>query len=245
LLLRAVDTFYPRLASLLQEFQFIPGWRPDNLMISLAAPQGSIGPHIDRYDVFLLQAQGRKRWQISQQADIALLPGLQHWVLANFQPQQEWILEAGDMLYLPPSVAHYGVDLDGGQTYSIGFRSDSAVDTSLAMQAGDTDYWHGRYLSETGAACRPLSPPLCREEWRRRWRGGTVLQPQTRFFYQREADGGVVVFAQGQAFPLPPNCAALAFLLNGQFGRENWPGEAGLDELWAWTNRGMLAFIPS
>src|SRR5258706_882752 len=94
---------------LLAQFDFIPHARIDDVMVSYAVPGGSVGPHVDSYDVFLLQGHGRRRWQISAQKDHAFVPGLDLKILERFAPDEEWVLEAGDMLYLPPGVAHHGV----------------------------------------------------------------------------------------------------------------------------------------
>lgn len=124
LLVQEVNRHVPEIADLLDRFNFVPSWRLDDLMISYAAPQGSVGPHVDNYDVFLLQAQGLKRWQISYQVG-ELMPNLDLRLLQNFRPEENWVLEPGDMLYLPPNIAHYGVALDDSLTFSIGFLAPS------------------------------------------------------------------------------------------------------------------------
>lgn len=128
LLVQDVEKHYPPLLKLIQRFAFIPRWRIDDLMASVAAPGGSVGPHVDQYDVFLLQAQGRRRWQISSTFNVTLLPDCELNVLNSFEPEQEWVVEPGDMLYLPPGVAHHGVALDACMTWSIGMRAPSAAD---------------------------------------------------------------------------------------------------------------------
>src|SRR3954469_4493369 len=110
---------------LLQRFDFIPHARMDDVMVSYAVPGGTVGPHVDSYDVFLLQGRGTRRWQVSRQRDYAFVPGLPLKILQRFEPDREWILEAGDMLYLPPGVAHYGVAESECLTWSIGFRAPS------------------------------------------------------------------------------------------------------------------------
>jgi 50S ribosomal protein L16 3-hydroxylase len=112
----------------MQVFGFIPNWRLDDLMISYASSGGSVGPHTDQYDVFLLQVEGRRRWQIARCFDPALLENCPLNILRQFTPEQEWILEPGDMLYLPPNVAHHGVALEPGMTYSVGSRAPSGAD---------------------------------------------------------------------------------------------------------------------
>ncbi len=127
LLIQGMDIHVPAVHALLQQFRFVPDARLDDVMISLAGQQGGVGPHFDSYDVFLLQAAGRRRWQISKQKDLALVDDAPLKILQNFKADQEFILEPGDMLYLPPRYAHDGVALDAGcQTYSIGFRAPKA-----------------------------------------------------------------------------------------------------------------------
>jgi 50S ribosomal protein L16 3-hydroxylase len=123
LLVQDVDKWVPEVASLLTALRWLPDWRIDDIMISFAAPGGSVGPHTDQYDVFLLQAQGRRRWQLAEQFDPALLPDVDLKILQSFTPEQEHVCQPGDVLYLPPGVAHYGLALDACMTYSIGFRA--------------------------------------------------------------------------------------------------------------------------
>ena len=126
LLLQGADTLHPAAKTVLSWFRFIPDVRLDDLMISLAGPGGGVGPHVDSYDVFLIQMSGRRHWKISTQTDLSLKPNLPLKILAQFKPTQDWVLEPGDMLYLPPHVAHEGVSLDAGcQTWSVGFRAAS------------------------------------------------------------------------------------------------------------------------
>lgn len=123
LLVQDVDKWLPEVASLLTPLRWLPDWRIDDIMISFAAPGGSVGPHTDQYDVFLLQAQGRRRWQLAEQFDPTLLPNVDLKILKTFVPEQEHVCEPGDILYLPPGVAHYGLALDACMTFSIGFRA--------------------------------------------------------------------------------------------------------------------------
>ena len=124
LLVHDTDKQLPELADFLTHFQFIPNWRIDDLMISYAPDGGSVGPHVDAYDVFLLQVQGRRRWSISRKPQApAIKPGLELKQVRAFKPQHTWILEPGDMLYLPPGVAHHGVAVGNCMTFSIGFRA--------------------------------------------------------------------------------------------------------------------------
>jgi len=132
LLVQGVDMHDANAHALLRQFRFVPDARLDDLMISFATAGGGVGPHFDSYDVFLLQASGRRRWKIGQQKDLSLQQGVPLKILQNFEPDEEFVLEAGDMLYLPPRYAHDGVaeaavGPDGKaadcMTYSIGFRA--------------------------------------------------------------------------------------------------------------------------
>ena len=127
LLVQSVNHYLPEASSLLQQFNFIPHARLDDLMVSYAPDGGGVGPHFDSYDVFLLQGQGKRLWRISAQSDLTLVDGAPLRILKNFDTVQEWLLEAGDMLYLPPHLAHWGIAVsDNGKdcmTYSIGFRA--------------------------------------------------------------------------------------------------------------------------
>lgn len=126
LLVQGVDQVLPEGKALLQQFSFIPQARLDDLMISFAPKGGGVGPHFDSYDVFLLQGLGHKRWQVSRQRDRRLVPDAPLRILQHFRGEEEWTVGAGDLLYLPPKYAHYGVALDDCLTYSIGFRAPSA-----------------------------------------------------------------------------------------------------------------------
>lgn len=141
LLVQGVDLHESAGHELLQQFRFVPDARLDDLMISFATPGGGVGPHFDSYDVFLFQASGRRRWKIGLQKDFTLQQGVPLKILQNFQTDEEFVLEAGDMLYLPPRYAHDGIaEASAGptgkpadcMTYSIGFRSP--VQTELASE---------------------------------------------------------------------------------------------------------------
>ena len=123
LLVQGVNLHNPAADALLREFNFLPDTRLDDLMISYANDGGGVGPHFDSYDVFLLQAHGQRRWQISAQSDLTLVDGMPLKILKNFTAEDEFILNPGDMLYLPPHYAHDGVAIGECMTYSIGFRA--------------------------------------------------------------------------------------------------------------------------
>lgn len=144
LLVQAVDHYVPEVASLLEHFSFLPRWRLDDIMISYAPPGGSVGPHVDQYDVFLLQASGERHWQLGGKvADNApIIPGIDLRILKTFEvnAEHDWVLEPGDMLYLPPGWSHNGVSQsDDCMTISVGFRAPSADEaiTSFADYLGE------------------------------------------------------------------------------------------------------------
>lgn len=138
LLVQSVDQFVPEVRELLDYFNFLPSWRLDDIMISYAVPGGSVGPHYDNYDVFLLQVEGHRRWKIGQQCttESPILPHDDLRILSEFDTCEEYLLAPGDMLYLPPGVAHHGIAEDNCITWSVGFRAPSHQDILLHF----TDY---------------------------------------------------------------------------------------------------------
>lgn len=162
LLVQGVNLNNAAADALLRQFRFIPDARLDDLMISVAGDGGGVGPHFDSYDVFLLQAQGQRKWSISAQKDLSLVEGLPLKILSRFKPTEEFILEPGDMLYLPPHYAHDGVAIGDCQTYSIGFRSPSYQELGeafLQFMADSIDL-PGRYADpELAPAKNPAEIP--------------------------------------------------------------------------------------
>ena len=131
LLIQAADQLIPEVTELLENFRFIPSWRLDDIMISYAAKGGSVGPHYDQYDVFLLQAGGQRHWQVGPKYNHKdeCLDQTQLHILKSFQALDEYTLNPGDMLYLPPQFGHWGRALDDNcMTYSIGFRAPSKAE---------------------------------------------------------------------------------------------------------------------
>ncbi len=127
LLVQDVDKWDADVRALLDQFAFLPRWRIDDVMVSFAAPGGSVGAHVDHYDVFLLQGQGSRRWQIDARRDppLAFRDDVELKLLREFTPSHDWLLGPGDMLYLPPGVPHHGVAVDACLTFSIGMRAPS------------------------------------------------------------------------------------------------------------------------
>ncbi|OGA26749.1 MAG: hypothetical protein A3I65_00495 [Betaproteobacteria bacterium RIFCSPLOWO2_02_FULL_68_150] len=129
---------------MLRRFDFVPQARLDDVMVSLAAPGGGVGPHFDSYDVFLLQGPGRRIWRLERARRFRLLAGAPLQQIADFDPDEEYLLEPGDLLYLPPGWGHDGVALEPSWTYSIGFRAPRGAELSLAL----LDYLHERGLPD-------------------------------------------------------------------------------------------------
>jgi 50S ribosomal protein L16 3-hydroxylase len=144
LLVQGLDLHLAAARALLDRFRFVPDARLDDLMLSYASDGGGVGPHVDSYDVFLLQAQGRRRWRIGRVGSPELVPDVPLKILAHFEPEEEWLLEPGDMLYLPPGWAHDGVAVGECTTCSIGFRASGRDELARevlqrALDAADAD----------------------------------------------------------------------------------------------------------
>lgn len=179
LLVQRVDHHVPAVADLLDRFDFVPRWRLDDVMVSLAAPGGGVGPHVDNYDVFLIQGGGRRRWQLERRPDRTLRTGVDLQVLRRFEPDATWILGPGDMLYVPPGVAHHGVALEESLTYSVGFRAPShralagAYAVRLLQAVSDADLYRDpdlvppEHLGEVSASTLAELGGIVREEARR------------------------------------------------------------------------------
>lgn len=135
LLIQEVDRLVPAVRKMLGVVSFLPKWRLDDVMISYAANGGGVGAHIDNYDVFLLQGYGQRRWQINTTPVVEenLIEDIDVSILADFVPDRDWVLEPGDMLYLPPRIAHFGVALGPCMTYSIGCRAPSEQEMLAAV----------------------------------------------------------------------------------------------------------------
>lgn len=200
LLVQSLNHFLPEADALLARFDFIPHARLDDLMVSYAVPGGSVGPHFDSYDVFLLQGQGHRRWQISTQTDLALIDGAPLKILRRFEAEDEWVLEPGDMLYLPPHVAHYGVAEDACMTYSVGFRAPTAEELAhgFLVHLQDTLTLDGRYADpdlhrqkhpgEIGRAMLDqIEGMIARIKWNRRdvaeFAGRYLSEPKPNVFF--------------------------------------------------------------
>lgn len=161
LLVQGLDLHLDAAHAMLAQFRFVPEARLDDLMISYATDGGGVGPHLDSYDVFLLQVHGRRRWRIGRVKDRTLVPGLPVKILANFQPEQEWLLEPGDMLYLPPLWGHDGIAEGECMTCSVGFRAATAREVAGDLLAALGEAFDGRaaerIYTDPGAA--PTATP--------------------------------------------------------------------------------------
>ncbi|SOZ15850.1 conserved hypothetical protein, COG2850 [Cupriavidus taiwanensis] len=166
LLVQGVNLHDAAAAELMGRFRFVPDARLDDVMISYATDGGGVGPHFDSYDVFLLQVSGRRRWRISSQTSLELIPDMPLKILADFSAEQEWVLEPGDMLYLPPQYAHDGIAEGECMTCSIGFRAPAYRELAghflawLSETVEDNEELGGRY-ADAGerAATRPAQLP--------------------------------------------------------------------------------------
>jgi len=158
LLVQDVDKHLPSVARLLEPFRFLPEWRVDDVMVSYATDQGSVGPHFDEYNVFLFQAQGRRRWRIHTQpvSEEDFIPDLDLRLLPEFEAEQEWVLHPGDILYLPPRVAHWGIAEGDCLTCSIGFRAPALRELGTA--------WCHHVLEETFTSGYYRDPPMNRPQ---------------------------------------------------------------------------------
>ena len=135
-LIQGVDLHNDAVHSLLQRFRFVPDARLDDLMISFASEGGGVGPHFDSYDVFLLQAHGQRKWRIGRQKKYELQEGVPLKILKDFKPEAEFVLNPGDMLYLPPGYAHDGVAVGECMTYSVGFRVPRSAELASELLMG-------------------------------------------------------------------------------------------------------------
>ena len=168
LLLQGMNLHHPQADALMQQFRFVPDARLDDVMISYATPGGGVGPHFDSYDVFLFQASGQRRWRIGRQKDLTLQSDVPLKILQNFEPDEEFVLEAGDMLYLPPRYAHDGVAqacvAEDGQaldcmTYSIGFRAPARQELGAELLHRLADFHEDADGAGAGNSAEPAASP--------------------------------------------------------------------------------------
>ncbi len=205
LLVQGVNTHCAAADRLMRSIDFIPWARLDDLMVSYAADGGGVGPHFDSYDVFLLQGMGRRRWQVSAQTKLDLVAHAPLRILRRFRPEQEWLLEPGDMLYLPPRYAHDGVAQGACMTYSIGFRAPAAQEVATEFLAylqericcdgmyADPSLRAPRHRGEIGSdMVRGIEAMVDRIDWSRRhiedFLGCYLTAPKPQVFFSRPAE---------------------------------------------------------
>jgi len=158
LLVNGVNHHDAQAEQLLRRFAFVPQVRLDDVMVSYAAPGGGVGPHFDSYDVFLVQARGRRRWRLARPREVVLVPDVPLKLIARFRAEQEVVLDPGDLLYLPPGWGHDGIALDACCTYSIGFRAPRGAELAAAF----LDHLHERGLPDAvyrDPGLRPAARP--------------------------------------------------------------------------------------
>ncbi len=177
LLVQGVNLHNNAAAELMGRFRFVPDARLDDLMISYATDGGGVGPHFDSYDVFLLQVSGRRRWRISSQTSLELIPDMPLKILADFNAEQEWVLEPGDMLYLPPQYAHDGIAEGECMTCSIGFRarptaSWPGISWPGCLKRSKTTKTSAAVMP-TPASAPPRGPRSCPPAWPRQSPSGS------------------------------------------------------------------------
>lgn len=222
LLVQGLDLHCDAAHELLKRFRFIPDARLDDLMLSYASPGGGVGPHTDSYDVFLIQVQGCRRWRIASPGAHQWLPDVPLKILANFKPEQEWLLQPGDMLYLPPGWAHDGVAVEGDcMTASVGFRSPSYAELTAAVLQRMAErlldenvqqaYWNKLYQDpQQPATAHPAELPsrllnaasqriqkiLTQEEALTRALGEWLTEPKPHVWFEGDA-GQTAIWNQG------------------------------------------------
>ena len=221
LLVQEVDRWVPEAAALFERFRFAPSWRFDDVMASYAPDGGNVGAHVDRYDVFLIQGLGRREWRIgsrplSAEEDVSV-PDIDVDMLADFEPDETLALEVGDMLYLPPRVAHHGIALGPCMTFSVGFRAPSHaefLDAALRRAVVDADPLGNLSGSEASVPDHPgrIGEDVLDQLYRLVWDSLTVP-------VLSEAFGALVTESRrGEALPAP---------------EQEWTGEGLAEALWA------------
>ena len=201
-LVQGLNLHLPEADRLMREFNFVPYARLDDLMVSYANDGGGVGPHFDNYDVFLLQGIGRRRWRIGNQRDQRLIEGLPLRILKYFRPKHDWILESGDLLYLPPEWAHDGIAIGECMTYSIGFRTRPAQEMAeqflmflaerveLPGRYSDPDLKLQRHPAELGTdMIDQVENMLAGIRWNRgmitEFLGSLLTEPKAQVFFDR------------------------------------------------------------
>ncbi|HEX8987209.1 MAG TPA: cupin domain-containing protein [Rhodocyclaceae bacterium] len=201
-LVQGLNLLLPEADRLMREFSFIPYARLDDLMVSYANDGGGVGPHFDNYDVFLLQGMGKRRWRIGNQKDQRLIEGLPLRILKDFRPKYDWVLEPGDLLYLPPEWAHDGIAVGECMTYSVGFRTAPAQELAeqflmflaervdMPGRYADPDLKRQRHPAEIAPAMvKQVKEMLDGIRWNDRlvseFLGCMLTEPKAQVFFER------------------------------------------------------------
>jgi 50S ribosomal protein L16 3-hydroxylase len=236
LLVQATDQWVPEVEQLKQPFRFIPDWRIDDVMASFAAPNGSVGPHYDQYDVFLIQGDGQRRWRLGQHCDsnTELLPNNEVKILKHFKGTEDWTLNPGDMLYVPPGLAHWGTAVTSCMTYSVGFRAPSHaellsnysdeiishLDESMRFSdAGrDSQQNPGEITAQSLIEIKTIINQLAtNDDLLAEWFGRFVTEPKGEplsYLNEDQAEQVITLLRQGSALDMNPG-VRLAYSLDG------------------------------
>ena len=220
-LVNDVERYIPELGNLIEPFRFIPDWRIDDLMVSYAADQGSVGPHTDEYDVFLIQGAGKRRWKIITCDDYPkeLLNNTPLAILKNFDADEEWLLEPGDMLYLPPNIPHYGIAEGECFTFSVGFRAPQSSD--LIQSWADSCFTDTSRFSDIGRKLQSCSGEISK--------GDIDKLSDLMLSTIKEKQGGLSLFlgkylteSKGEIPNNEDTHASLSFKPKMEYERESW-----------------------
>jgi 50S ribosomal protein L16 3-hydroxylase len=227
LLVQATDQWVPEVEQLKQPFRFIPDWRMDDVMTSFAAPNGSVGPHYDQYDVFLIQGDGQRRWRLGQSCDsnTELLVNDEVKILKHFKGSEDWILSPGDLLYVPPGLAHWGTAVTPCMTYSVGFRAPSHAE--LLVNYSDEVISHldeSMRYSDIGRVCQQNPGEITaqslseiknivnqlanNDDLLAEWFGRYVTEPKDErqsYLNDEQAEQVVTLLKQGSTLDFNPN----------------------------------------
>jgi len=221
LLVNDLERYIPELGNIIEQFRFIPDWRIDDVMVSYAPDQGSVGPHTDQYDVFLIQGQGKRRWKIITRDDYPddLLSDTSLSILKAFEADEEYLLEAGDMIYLPPNMPHYGIAEGECFTFSVGFRAPDSTD--LLQNWVDTNFTETERYKDAGRALQSSSGEICRND----------IQKLSQLMLSKiqQEQGGLSIFlgkyltqSKGEAPVDEDMLASLSFNPKDEYQRESW-----------------------
>jgi len=229
LLVNDLERYIPELGTIIEQFRFIPDWRIDDVMVSYASDQGSVGPHTDQYDVFLIQGLGKRRWKIITRDDYPteLLSGPSLAILKAFEADEEYLLEAGDMIYLPPNMPHYGVAEGECFTFSVGFRAPDSTD--LIQNWVDSSFTETERYSDADRKLQANSGEISHND----------IQKLSQLMLSKIQDekGGLSIFlgkhlthSKGEA-PIDEDLSAsLSFNPKEEYQRESWLRLAFIEE---------------